>query len=589
MISPHTPPLAGGGPSEQRSFFRVEQRDGVWWLIAPDGEPFFSLGVNVVDRGAAPEAYAPDRPEYVASHHYPDDPAWARASLDRLRAWGLNTLGGWCDLDTLRPSPGALPYTVGLWMGSQAGVPWLDLFAEETERTFDAAARQVVLPRKDDPLLIGYYTDNELGWWDETVFLYHLKQPPTATRRALVDLLRRHYRQDFERLKRDFDPGVARGFDDLDRSGMLTMNPGGDGREVIDAFLALLAERYYKLAHDAIRRYDPNHLILGDRYIAWHPPVVARAVGPHVDVVSTNYNADWTDGAIARFHFERLHRLTGKPILVTEFYFCAEENRSGNKNTGAGFATVKTQAERAEGYRRNLTAYARLPYVVGAHWFQYYDEPTFGRPDGEDYNMGLIDIHDRPYEELTAAASDLHRAIPSLHAAGPSDPRAEPGAATVPPAPAFPQEGLRCWDKAHGFVVSAAPFPFADLYACWDAGHLYLAVHIADYVDEELYPGGRLPEEDRPEWIITLGEVKSPIRVRFGPGGAARATGAAGEDITCRQWVHRTRYTAMAALPIALLDRAEFHPGDTIPLRAELTSHGRGDRMAWESVLTLGR
>ena len=37
-----------------------------------------------------------------------------------------------------------------------------------------------------------------------------------------------------------------------------------------------------------------------------------------------------------------------------------------------------------------------LPYVVGADWFQYYDEPPHGRKlDGEDYNFGLVDIHDR--------------------------------------------------------------------------------------------------------------------------------------------------------------------------------------------------
>ena len=29
-----------------------------------------------------------------------------------------------------------------------------------------------------------------------------------------------------------------------------------------------LAERYYRVTHDAIRRYDPHHLILGDRYEA---------------------------------------------------------------------------------------------------------------------------------------------------------------------------------------------------------------------------------------------------------------------------------------------------------------------------------
>ena len=32
-----------------RGFFTVAQRKGRWWLIQPDGRPFFSLGLNHID------------------------------------------------------------------------------------------------------------------------------------------------------------------------------------------------------------------------------------------------------------------------------------------------------------------------------------------------------------------------------------------------------------------------------------------------------------------------------------------------------------------------------------------------------------
>src|SRR5262249_14795178 len=136
--------------------------------------------------------------------------------------------------------------------------------------------------------------------WDETIFLYHLKQKDNPTRRVLLRLLRRHYRDRFARLRRDFDTGRARRFADLRRPVQLLLKPGGRGRDVVEQFTYLLARRYYQLVHDAVRRYDRNHLILGDRYIAWYRPFVARAARPYVDVVSTNYNADWTDGGICR-------------------------------------------------------------------------------------------------------------------------------------------------------------------------------------------------------------------------------------------------------------------------------------------------
>ena len=145
--------------------------------------------------------------------------------------------------------------------------------------------------------------------------------------------------------------------------------------------------------------------------------MVVKAAAPYVDVLTTNYDRPgWTDGQLPLYYLERLHELSDKPILVTEYYVAAHENRSGNKNTGNVFTTVATRRDRAAAVRNRLKLFASLPYVVGAHWFQYTDEPTHGRPkDGEDYNFGLVDIDDRPYEELTTAFTKLHDELPLLH------------------------------------------------------------------------------------------------------------------------------------------------------------------------------
>ncbi|MGH8527560.1 MAG: hypothetical protein ACREXY_26120, partial [Gammaproteobacteria bacterium] len=136
-------------------------------------------------------------------------------------------------------------------------------------------------------------------------------------------------------------------------------------------------------------------------------PEVARAAARHVDAISSNLNAQWNDGSFARFYLETLYRLSGKPILIGEFYMAAKENRSGNKNTRGVYPVVATQKERAAGFRNTIHALLKTPYVIGADWFQYSDEPTHGRYDGENFNFGLVDIHDRPYEALTATASAL--------------------------------------------------------------------------------------------------------------------------------------------------------------------------------------
>lgn len=559
-------------------FYHVEKREGIWWFIAPDGKPFFSMGVNCVNMGVKPEEYRPENPGYCALRFYPDQKVWQRATLDRLRRWGFNTIGGWSG-DGVEKS--GMPYTPVLHLGAMIGAPWCDLFSPEIERKLDELAREYVLPHKDDPNLLGWFSDNELGWWDDSLFLHFLKEPrDNATRRALFRLLRERYEGDFARLQRDFHTGGAESFEALEERGSLTLRPGGNGMEAINAFTYLLAERYYRLMREAIRRYDPNHLFLGDRYHNFYPHAVARAASRYVDVISTNQDADWPDGGIARFFLEALHKLSGKPVLVTEFYFCAMENRSGNKNANSTFTTVQTQKERAAGFRTSVIAFATLPFVIGAHWFQYYDEPTHGRPDGEDFNMGLVDIYDRPYEELTAAAASL--LVAKIHRRTVSPQKS--AVAEIPHAPAGVETGLLAWDRARAFVASESEAPFADLYACWAPEGLYLAVHAIDYVDEQLYEGGVIPESERMHLLITLGEGSKPVEVRFGPGGKAIVKNS---RAPCWEWSRLNRYTVLFKFSPEDVGRKKFAEGDTLRLEAKLTSHSRAEQMAWSVRLRL--
>jgi hypothetical protein len=81
--------------------------------------------------------------------------------------------------------------------------------------------------------------------------------------------------------------------------------------------LFAMAERYYRVTREAIGRYDPNHLILGDRYEANAPlpDEVLRAAVPYVDVLSFQY---FRDAATVARRFQEFHALTGKPILLAD-------------------------------------------------------------------------------------------------------------------------------------------------------------------------------------------------------------------------------------------------------------------------------
>ena len=54
--------------------------------------------------------------------------------------------------------------------------------------------------------------------------------------------------------------------------------------------------------------------------------------------------------------------------------------------------------------------------IVGAHWFEYCDEATTGRGDGENYQIGLVDVCDTPYVETIQAAREIGAVLYALRA-----------------------------------------------------------------------------------------------------------------------------------------------------------------------------
>jgi hypothetical protein len=43
------------------------------------------------------------------------------------------------------------------------------------------------------------------------------------------------------------------------------------------------------------------------------------------------------------------------------------------------------------------------------------DQPPTGRGDGENYNIGFVDVTDRPYNEMINAARDTYKRIYDVH------------------------------------------------------------------------------------------------------------------------------------------------------------------------------
>lgn len=574
-----------GSQATTNAPFSIQQRDGISWLTKPTGERFFSLGVCVVNQG---ESFCSTNPGYAALQHYANSNRWAEATLGRLKSWGFTTIGGWSDYAALRQCRDAdVAFIPVLAVGMKCGVPWLDMWDTNVIARMHRIAREQILPLRDDPRLLGYYSDNEMGWWNAALLKLTLEQAPTSGQRhRLLQLLRATYDNAWPALCKDFEPEGAGSFEELDRGGMLYLRPGSKGIHTYRRFLGLMAERYYSLVREVIRTYDSRGLVLGDRYQSFYYPEAARASAAFLDASSSNLNAAWDDGTFPRFYLDTLHALSGRPLIASEFYMSAQQNRSGNKNNASTFPTVVTQAERAAGFRNTMQALLRLPYVVGADWFQYYDEPMHGRGDGENYNFGLVDIHDQPYEPLIAAAQSLD--------CQKRKPSARPDASLgVPPAPRDPlgqftiRRALKHWDRERGFVKPCSELPVADLYMCWSPRAVYLGLYAQDIVEDTYYRNKMVPEVDRAEWLITIGKTRKPIHARLGPGGPA-VCDEPGVRLTNLSGIYmNTRNIAAVELPAKLFRKARFKPGDSIEMGSTFFTHCRADCVEWKGKFTL--
>src|SRR5262245_20505012 len=215
---------AFGEEVSPQASFSIQERDKTAWLVRPNGERFFSFGVCCVSQGASRQEFDPVNPGYAAWQHYGDSNLWAEATLERLKAWGFTTVGGWSDFQALKHCRDAnVAFAPVLHIGSTAGAPWWDMWDPKIIDRMHQVAREQILRLRDDPRVIGYYSDNEIGWWNGILFKMTLEQASTSgQRQRLLELLRQTYRNDWSELLRDFEPAPGvENWQELERHGML--------------------------------------------------------------------------------------------------------------------------------------------------------------------------------------------------------------------------------------------------------------------------------------------------------------------------------------------------------------------------------
>jgi hypothetical protein len=422
---------------EAKGFYYVKEIDGVWWVVDPRGRRFYAVGTDHCRMGGhwcEKLGYAPYGRNMQAKFDSPA--AWAESATDRLKVWNFNLLGAGGGEEAFYRG---LAHTRFVAFGSSfsdvsdicpkttwTGFP--NVFHPKWEQYCDKMARTACESHRDDPWLFGYFLDNELEWYGKTGRVWGLFAEAMKKRRdhsakvALVDFLRDRYRT-IERFNEVWRTKLG-SFDELLDLDALDASPPEAQKAAID-FVRLVADRYFAVTTAAIRKHDPNHMVIGCRFAGDAPAGIWDIAGKYCDIVTFNYygRVDLETGEAPGLaeRFTDYFRQAKRPMMITEWSFPALDSGLPCKH-GAG-ERFDTQAQRAQAYEIFQRMVFSLPFMVGSDYFMWVDEPAQGISSTfpEDSNYGLVNEKDEPWPELTQTATRVNALCYDLHAQGMAD------------------------------------------------------------------------------------------------------------------------------------------------------------------------
>jgi hypothetical protein len=394
-------------------FFRLGRIGRRWYFIDPDGGANILRGTQHVKPCRTDDNRPPEK-EAAFAARFGDEPNWAEETGRLLAENGFNCLSyghkrverfpAGIEEGLLRPGAGRkMAYAENLYllrtfmwdMYANLGYAFEDgtynrlvlLFEPTFLGYIDELARRVCAEFVNDRHLVGYYLDNELPF-----NAYRDGDPVRGIELAHFLSLPDRYRG-------------ARGYAErfLEKRGR---EKGGVTEQDRTVFRDSVANYYFEATAAAVRRHDPNHLILGSRLHerSKYDERTVRACASHCDVVSVNYYGRWEPEAD---YTADLARWAG-PFMVTEFYTkAADAHYRGAvyENLEGGGWLVAGQRERGDFYQNFCLGLLESGNCVGWHHFQYND--TYGSA-ALNANKGIVSVEYSPYGDFLERMKQLH-------------------------------------------------------------------------------------------------------------------------------------------------------------------------------------
>jgi hypothetical protein len=392
-------------------FFRVGKCDrGRWWLVRPDGTPMFYRGVCAL--------WMPD--DYKGQQAARFRRNWEQANgndtakfvahcFGILADRGFNALGEW---STQQFWNRGWPFTVLIHVreireASNIDSKLPDVFDPAWRTAYENRCRETCAPLAASKDLIGYYVDNEGGWYtarrdfvwgqdngpmiDRNVLgmeplllqIFLAADPKHPGHQAAWDWVLARHGGDVAAVARAWGADFASPAQLREQTARQLVFASRGYREDHEAFAAHYTRTYFRFTAEAIRRYDPNHLLLGPRFGGTPGDEVLRAIDRrHVDVLSWNcYNFGF------RRRCEEMYAATGMPQLDGEYSWVSGGFLDWDKFQAHGRCSDEEMDMCRQRGQAVLEEAVTHPALVGYTWYKF----CWNAVDPDQPGYGLID------------------------------------------------------------------------------------------------------------------------------------------------------------------------------------------------------
>lgn len=424
---------------EATGFFRVE-KDDRWWLVTPEGNAFLSFGINHFTPYLFKQPH--NRDAWQKKLGIEDIEDWGQLT-PALRGWflrtcgdyGFNTVGVHNYLPMINQPKPELAYMQPIkfveiphWKTDIPDENFLDVFSDEFATRCDRLAEEFAAPIKDDPWLVGYsmtdcplFTEEDcrerpdviggarrgsrIGWPRR---LRNLGGDAPG-KQAYVRTVRELYRDRIE----DFNVTYGTTFDSFDAlAGAERWRPdtqlsnANETRDNIE-FLKVVVDKYYETARNAIRRYDPNHLFVGDKINANTDSVdtVLPVTARHTDLLFYQMYARYE---VQEPGLDRWKQVADMPVINGDSAYTMITDTMP-RPYGPVANSLEQRVEWTDEFFRK--AFAR-PEFVGWHYCGLINATNLIPRKEARQHSGLLDSYGEPYPELQktikAAASEIY-------------------------------------------------------------------------------------------------------------------------------------------------------------------------------------